>query len=248
MLPRHIALACLWRTFFINCANTARGMQQIGLAFVLAPALHCLYPEGEARARAFARHGGHSNTHVFMLPLYAGIIISLEEQIANRTLPETALGQIRETLGTTLSALGDSFFSGTLLPLWALSSIFLLLGGHVCLTVSLTLTALILLNIFRPLSFFAALRYGIPVLLWVRRLDLVNWGTRLKLVNAVLVALVVWQLHLALHLSWLTFTGGIAAVLAAAWLIGRRGLPRLLLWAAGVSILLLAATGSSPYE
>jgi len=47
--------------------------------------------------------------------------------IARGSLPESALNSVRETLATTLSALGDSFFSGTLLPLWSLLSVSLLL-------------------------------------------------------------------------------------------------------------------------
>ena len=106
MLPRRVVLNCLARTCCINAAVTARGMQQIGLASVLAPAFNRLYPESSARARAFARYGGHSNTHVFMVPLYVGIVLALEEQIARGSLPEGAVGVVRETLATTLSALG----------------------------------------------------------------------------------------------------------------------------------------------
>ena len=95
MLPRRVVLNCLARTCCINAAVTARGMQQIGLAFVLAPAFNRLYPESSARARAFARYGGHSNTHVFMVPLYVGIVLALEEQIARGSLPEGAVGVVR---------------------------------------------------------------------------------------------------------------------------------------------------------
>ena len=58
MYPTRIALACLSRTCCINAGTTARGMQQVGLLFVLSPALCWLYPEGEARARAFAQKLG----------------------------------------------------------------------------------------------------------------------------------------------------------------------------------------------
>ena len=141
MYPTLVALNCLGRTCCINAATTARGMQQVGLLFVLSPALRWLYPEGAARARAFARYGGHSNTHPFMIPLFVGILLSLEEEIAKGTLPESAVSSVRETLATTLSALGDSFFSGTLLPLWALVSVALLLSGHIALAGFLAVAA-----------------------------------------------------------------------------------------------------------
>ena len=44
MYPTRVVLACLARTGCINAAMTARGMQQIGLAYVLEPALRELLP------------------------------------------------------------------------------------------------------------------------------------------------------------------------------------------------------------
>ncbi len=157
MYPTLVALNCLGRTCCINAATTARGMQQVGLLFVLSPALRWLYPEGAARARAFARYGGHSNTHPFMIPLFVGILLSLEEEIAKGTLPESAVSSVRETLATTLSALGDSFFSGTLLPLWALVSVALLLSGHIPLAGFLAVGFFFALLVFRAGRFFFCL-------------------------------------------------------------------------------------------
>ena len=245
MLPRRVVLNCLARTCCINAAVTARGMQQIGLAFVLAPAFNRLYPESSARARAFARYGGHSNTHVFMVALYVGIVLALEEQIARGSLPEGAVGVVRETLATTLSALGDSFFSGTLLPLWALVSVCLLLAGQIGLTAALAALFLALLLLFRILAFFAGLRHGMSVLARLKRLNLINWVDRLKMLNAVVVALVVWHLpppHKA-PFPWLHYGSGTAAILGAAWLVGRMRLPRILLWALVLGALILMDEG-----
>ena len=235
MLPRRVVLNCLARTCCINAAVTARGMQQIGLAFVLAPAFNRLYPESSARARAFARYGGHSNTHVFMVPLYVGIVLALEEQIARGSLPEGAVGVVRETLATTLSALGDSFFSGTLLPL----------AGQIGLTAALAALFLALLLLFRILAFFAGLRHGMSVLARLKRLNLINWVDRLKMLNAVVVALVVWQLPLPhkAPFPWLHYGSGTAAILGAAWLVGRMRLPRILLWALVLGALILMDEG-----
>ena len=225
MLPRRVVLNCLARTCCINAAVTARGMQQIGLAFVLAPAFNRLYPESSARARAFARYGGHSNTHVFMVPLYVGIVLALEEQIARGSLPEGAVGVVRETLATTLSALGDSFFIG--------------------LTAALAALFLALLLLFRILAFFAGLRHGMSVLARLKRLNLINWVDRLKMLNAVVVALVVWQLPLPhkAPFPWLHYGSGTAAILGAAWLVGRMRLPRILLWALVLGALILMDEG-----
>ena len=113
-LTKRAALKCLARTAFVNAAMTARGMQQIGLSYVLAPALRCLYTDPVTLGQAFARYAGHSNTHVFMLPAYTGLLLSMEEQIAGGVLPASVLTSLRTTLATTLSALGDAFFSGSM--------------------------------------------------------------------------------------------------------------------------------------
>lgn len=245
MYPTLVALNCLARTCCINAATTARGMQQIGLLFVLSPALRWLYPEGEPRARAFARYSGHSNTHPFMIPLFVGILLSLEEEIAKGALPESAVSAVRETLATTLSALGDSFFSGTLLPLWALVSVSLLLSNYVELAGFLAVGFFLALLIFRAGSFFSGLRHGMPVLVRLKRLNLINWVDRLKMVNAALVAQVIWHLPLSRMkpFPWDVYLLGALAVLAASWVVARLRLPRILLWGMTLGVLILVDVG-----
>ena len=239
MLPARIALCCLARTFCINAAITARGMQEIGLACVLAPALQYLYPDPAARARAFARHDGHSNTHVFMAPLHVGILLALECQAARSTLPEAAIPALRDTLGTTLSALGDAFFSGTLLPFWALGSICLILAGLPGLTLLLACFLLLALLAFRVLAFFAALRHGIAVLVQLRRLDLINRAGRLKTINTLLTCLAFWLVCRTSGMGWQASALAGMAVMAGAWLTGRLHLPRILLWPGLLAVLIL---------
>lgn len=245
MYPTRVVLACLGRTSCINAAMTARGMQQIGLAFVLEPALRHLYPEPRDFARAMARYAGHSNTHPFMIPLFVGILLSLEQAITKGAMPEAALTSVRETLATTLSALGDSFFSGTLLPLWSLLSVSLLLAGFTDLAVTLAVTLLCGLLLFRTACFISGLRYGLTTLARLRKLNLINWVGRLKMVNAVLTALVIWHLPIShmIPFPWTAYAVGAAAVLAAAWLVGRMRLPRLLLWVVTTGALILVDLG-----
>ena len=152
---------------------------------------------------------------------------------------------MRETLATSLSALGDAFFSGTLLPLWALLSVALLLSGHTGLMAGLTLVLFLALLGFRAASFMAGLRYGMAVLAGLRRLNLINWVDRLKLVNAVLVALVIWHLLPGedRDFPWAGYVLGTLAVLTAAWLVARLRLPRLLLWALTLGVLILMDVG-----
>ncbi|MBQ9451705.1 MAG: PTS system mannose/fructose/sorbose family transporter subunit IID [Desulfovibrio sp.] len=241
MYPTHVALACLVRSTCINAAMTARGMQQIGMAFVLSPALRYLYPEPAAQNATFARYSGPTNTHPFMLPLFAGIVLSLEEAVAEGSLPVASVNAIRETLATSLSALGDAFFSGTLLPLWALTCINLLLCGYMSLALLCTAILFLAQLLFRAYTFFYGLRLGMTALVHLRQLNGINWAGRLKLINAALTVLLIWQLPPShIHpFPWSHAALDVLAMLAAAWLVDRMHLPRIVLWAMVLCVILM---------
>ena len=244
-LPMRVALTCLVRTAAINAAMTARGMQQLGLLYVLAPALRHLYPDREDRRRAFARYAEHSNTHAFMLPSYAGLLISLEMQIAGKAIPEATIATLRQTLATTLSALGDGFFSGALRTTWALATICLCLEQHYALAAALAALLLVLLFVFRVAGFFYCLRNGIASLGWLRRLDIISWTERIKVFNALLIGFTLW-LMMAENMAswpWQAKTGLFLFIPLAAWLVGRWHVPRLLLWTLALGFFILVDTG-----
>ena len=123
---------------------------------------------------------------------------------------------MRETLATTLSALGDSFFSGTLLPLWSLLSVSLLLAGFTGIAIVLAISLFCALLLFRAICFVSGLRYGLTTLATLRTIK---------------------------PLPWTAYALGAAAVLAAAWLVGRMRLPRLLLWVVTTGALILVDLG-----
>ncbi len=244
-LPISVALSCLWRTAAVNAAMTARGMQQLGLAFILAPALRHLYPDRDDRARAFARYAGHTNTHAFMMPSYAGLLISLELQVASGQIPASVIASLRQTLATTLSALGDGFFSGAVRTLWALLTICLLLQGYVVPAAVFALSLVLLLFLFRVLGFFYCLSHGIMALQRLRAVDLISWTERIKVLNALLIALMLfillfrdmWQWELWLKVAVFVF------IAAASWLVGRVHVARTLLWIFALFVLVLHDCG-----
>ena len=245
MLPTRTALSCLARSCCINAAVTARGMQQLGLLFALEPALRHLYPDAEAQAQAAAHYSAHSNTHPYMLPFYMGLLLNIEEQVAQGKLPSNALDTVRRTLGTTLSAVGDGFFEGGVFPCWALCCICLLLAGHTLPAILLTALLAVALLAFRTGTFFFALRYGLAALAWLKRLGLINWTGRIKVVNACLLTVAAAMLlpYGGDRHTLLWCMGGGAAVLAAAWIIGRLHLPRIVLWLILLTFLVLMDAG-----
>lgn len=232
MLPRRTALACLARTLLVNAAVTARGMQLVGQLYVLEPALRHLYPDQEKRAEAASRYLVHSNTHPYMLPFYVGTVLSLENLIAAGSLPGSTVPVVRQTLGSTLSAIGDGFFEGALLPCWALCCVALLLRELIAPALVLTILLFAALLAFRCCTFFYALKYGMAGLAGLKRLNLINWAGRIKLVNAVLIAFILWQLapREAPLSPWDFGILSVGALLGAAWIVGRWRLPRIVLW------------------
>ena len=101
------------------------------------------------------------------------------------------------------------------------------------------------LLLFRAICFVSGLRYGLTTLAKLRRLNLINWVDRLKMINAALAALVIWHLPLSRikPFPWTAYALGAAAVLTAAWLVGRMRLPRLLLWVVTTGALILVDLG-----
>ncbi len=187
-------LRCLARSWFVGALMSARGMQHLGHLYALDPGLAVLWPDPAELAAARARKLGYMHTHPHWVPLFTGITLSLEGEVAaGRITPEFAV-EIRNTMASTLSALGDSLFSGSILVTWALTTTFLLLEDRLPVAFAWTLLLFIALMAFRVCSFFLGVRHGLGALDWVKRLNCINWSERLKFANAVLLALVLWRM------------------------------------------------------
>ena len=127
MLSRKTSLTCFLRSYLLGGAFTPQGMQSLGITHALEPGLAEIYADPEDLLCARQRYIRHFNTHPFGAPFLLGLFLNLEQLIARGVLPAEALSNIKDTAGYTLSAIGDSVFSGTLVPFWVLASACLLL-------------------------------------------------------------------------------------------------------------------------
>lgn len=224
----HAYTRSLLRSWCICAAFTSRGMQNLGLLYALEPALNHLYPDLDARIAAYERHATHVNTHPFWAQLLVGLLIQLEEQSARGAIPVQILPALRNTTATTLSAIGDSVLNGTILVTWALFTALLALSGHILLAAISTLVICCVAQAIRVVCFFLGLREGLAVLERLRHLDCINWGDRLKIINAMLLAVLAF-------LFW-PFTPNYLWLLAVFCLVGtgfvilRYRLRRVFLW------------------
>lgn len=182
------------RTYLVGATFNTRGMQNVGLACIMEPGLRELYGSDPAALQsARARYLKHYNTHPYWTPLLVGIFLSMEKKIAQGLLQPDILPQLRTTTVYTLSALGDSFFRGSLLIMWSLVAVNLAVGAQYWLMVLWLLLCVAGLQAFKAYTFGRGYAQGLSFLQRLKSWNLIDWGRRIKLVNGVLVAIFLVQ-------------------------------------------------------
>lgn len=113
--PRTLARV-FWRCLFLQAAWNRRGMQNLGFAYAIDPALRALYPDPARRGEALKRHLGFFNCHPYMAAAIVGGAIHHEERVAAGA--ESGAGPLtyKQTLQGPLAAIGDGFFWTALRP------------------------------------------------------------------------------------------------------------------------------------
>ncbi len=216
MLSLNTSLRCLLRVWLMGAAMTTRGMQHIGLLFVLDPALSSLHKDEQSLREARTRYLGHINTHPFMAPILVGLLLNLEGLVASHKIPAQSMQKFIHTTSETFSAIGDSFFSGTFIIFWTLTTTLLILNDYILTSIFWTGFLLALLLLFRVWFFFLGLKNGLMVLTKIRKLNLINQGYSLKLINALLIAAIYWTIYHNTNISWVSqFVGVILLILGA---------------------------------
>jgi PTS system mannose-specific IID component len=109
-----------WRSLFLQASWNPRGMQNLGFAYAMGPALGELYPDPAARVEATARHLEFFNCHPYMAAAVLGGAARLEERVAAGEAEPRTVSQYKHTLAPPFAALGDGFFWLALRPVAAL--------------------------------------------------------------------------------------------------------------------------------
>jgi len=112
-LSRGATAEILWRSLFIQGAWNFKGMQNIGFVYAMVPGLKRLAADGIEKAAA--RYVRFFNTHPYMAPTIMGVFLKLEEQGDT-----TTVDKLKQTISSSLAAIGDTFFWATLKPMIAL--------------------------------------------------------------------------------------------------------------------------------
>ncbi len=122
MKVSRLALArVFFRSLFLQAAWNPRGMQNVGFADAISPALDELY-QGPARAAASTRHLEFFNCHPYFAAAILGGAVRLEERVATGEAAMDSVSAFKRALGPPFAALGDGFFWLALRPAAALAA------------------------------------------------------------------------------------------------------------------------------
>jgi mannose PTS system EIID component len=111
-----VLLRVFLRSLFLQASWNPRGMQNLGLAYALYPALERLYPEKKALEDAVRRHLVFFNTHPYVAAAIVGGVLYHEQRVARGEEPPDKVVAFKAALMGPLAALGDGFFWLSLKP------------------------------------------------------------------------------------------------------------------------------------
>jgi len=214
-IPRPVLARVFWRCLFLQAAWNRRGMQNLGFAYAIDPALRALYADPARRAEALARHMRFFNCHPYMAAAILGGAIHHEERVAEGEEPGSGPLQYKQTLQGPLAAVGDGFFWTALRPFFGVLGVAgaLLVGWPAVVAVLLAYNAVhfaLRIRLFR-----AGYERGDGVVGEVARLELPVVAGRLRAAGALLAGVAG-----ALLLVPAAGVGGPAAVLTAVAVTG----------------------------
>jgi PTS system mannose-specific IID component len=169
-----------WRCLFLQAAWNRRGMQNLGFAYAIEPALDRLYGDRARREEALARHLGFFNCHPYMAAAILGGAIHHEEEVAAGREPGAAPLSYKATLQGPLAAVGDGFFWTALRPFFgAVAAVGLLLQGWQSVAVAILFYNLVHV-VLRAWLFRAGYLRGDDVVALISKLALPRAAERLR--------------------------------------------------------------------
>jgi PTS system mannose-specific IID component len=185
-VPTATLVRVFWRALFLQAAWNRRGMQNLGFAYAIDPALRALYPEPARRREALERHLQFFNCHPYMAAAILGGAIHHEERVAAGEAAPGAPVRYKSTLQGPLAALGDGFFWTALRPFCgALGAVGALLAGAAGVLAALVVYNAVHLAI-RAGLFRVGYRGGDAVVPAIARLGLPLVADRLRAAGAAL--------------------------------------------------------------
>jgi PTS system mannose-specific IID component len=236
-LSRGVLLRVFLRSLLLQASWNPQGMQNLGLAYALYPALKELHPDRADLVAAVRRHLTFFNTHPYVAAAILGGVLFHEQRIARGEEGPERVQAFKSALMGPLAALGDGFFWLSLKPAVgalcaALVPVFQLLTGQVGQGAWAAVVFLVLYNLvhftFRWRMYRMGLALGDQLVEAVAKANLPKRGARLRAVAAASAgALAAW---LAIvfgrneEASWAPLLSSGCLIMGAVsyWLVGKR--------------------------
>lgn len=230
-LSRWVHWRVFLRSLFLQAAWNPQGMQNLGLAYAVFPALEKLYPERDRQMEAVRRHLVFFNTHPYVAAAIVGGVLYHEERIARGDESPERVVAFKAALMGPLAALGDGFFWLSLKPaVGAFCAAMVPLLGAWAAVLFLVLYNVVHLTL-RARLYVLGLRRGDALVDDVARANLPTRGARLRSVAAASAGgLAAWLAMLfgMQQGEWaglLLAVGCLGCAVVSYWLVGLR-LPR----------------------
>ncbi len=117
-VPDKVRRSVWLRQFAVQACWNYEGMQNVGFAYSILPALRHLYAHRpDDLIRALKRHLEFFNTNPVLAGVILGAAVRLEERAAAGEGDPRAIGTFKVGLMGSLGAIGDSYFWGALKPM-----------------------------------------------------------------------------------------------------------------------------------
>ena len=122
-VSRFILFKSFFRLFLLQASWNFERMQNVGVLYVIEPALRVLYRDKDLQD-AYQRHLSYFNTHPYMAAPILGATIALEEKKASGQDGVFSVDDFKRMAMAPYAAIGDAFFWGGVRPLVACLAIF----------------------------------------------------------------------------------------------------------------------------
>lgn len=192
-LSRGVLVRVFLRSLFLQASWNPLGMQNLGMAYALYPALQALYPAPADLKAAVQRHLAFFNTHPYVAGAILGGALFHEARVAQGEEDASSVVAFKAALMGPLAALGDGFFWLSLKPaVGALSAGLVPLIGAWSVVLYLALYNVVHLGL-RARLYWLGLTRGDALVEEVARVRLPQRGALLRnLASACAGGLAVW--------------------------------------------------------
>lgn len=215
-----------------------QGMQALGFAYAMEPALRRLYGGGEAYRRGVSRHLKFFNTHPFLAAAVLGGAVRVEAEGGDGA--DEGVRRLKNGLMGPLGAVGDCFYWGALKPLLVLAALHLACRGVLWAPAAFVATFGACNLAGRGYAFVQGYRRGSGVADFLSCWGLLRWARRCQFLAALLLGALLAAAYGPDFLDgWaVPVVAGAGAALTLAlgtgWVLARGVRLSWLLWAAAI--------------